>query len=111
MANLVVPKPKENGLYSKILPKFTELAFIDAVREQAAHQGISGEVENHAGKLLFIIGAESREYSRLPKWPQLLSTLQGCEDYVNEHVDRPALLAQVHLKSAYAWLCENGELV
>jgi hypothetical protein len=109
MAHTTVPEPKENGLYSNKLPERFEQLFIQDVQNVLAVENFGPEVgEQNAGLLLFIIGQEAMNFPGLPKWPDSLSTLESSNDYVERKPDFWQVLAEVHDKTAYAWLVENG---
>jgi hypothetical protein len=109
MAYTTVPAPKENGLYSTSLPEDFERLFIQNVQNKLAVENFEPEVgEGNAGQLLFVIGKEAVKFGNLLKWPDSLSTLESCNDYLECKPDFWRLLAEVHQKTAYAWLIENG---
>jgi hypothetical protein len=104
-----IPEPKENGLYSNKLPERFERLFIQVIQNALAVGNFGPEVdERNAGQLLFIIRRESVHFSGLPKYPDSLSTLGSCNNYVECKPDFWRVLAEIHQKTAYAWLVENG---
>lgn len=108
MANTSVPEPKLNGLYSDTLLDPFERLFITRVQTACTEQGLGAVTVRNAHQLLHIIGQEAVNYAGLPKWPHSLSTIEGCNDYMETHGGFWQLLGDVHQKQAYAWLCENG---
>jgi hypothetical protein len=111
MAHTTVLEPKGNGLYSNKLPEDFERLFIQEVQNALAVGNFGPEVgERNAGQLLFNIGrvAILFQSAGLPKCPDSLSTLGSCNNYVKCKPDFWRVLAEVHQKTAYAWLVENG---
>jgi hypothetical protein len=109
MADTTVPEPKENGLYSNTLPERFERLLVESVQNALAEQNFGPDVGlQNADQLLFVIGQEAVHFNDLPKWPDSLSTLESCNDYIECQTDFERVLREVHEKRAYAWLVENG---
>lgn len=60
------------------------------------------------GELLFMAVHEYlHNLSDLPDWPEQLSTLNGCKEFIKQHPEYMYIVAAVHEKKAYGWLCEH----
>jgi hypothetical protein len=105
--NALIPEPDNTGCYSKHFNDLQESLLAQIVREKAA--GIHVVDTNNAGELLFHIWNVAEKafgFSAVIRPPQF-SNLDQCNVYVGRHPDLVSLLAAVHEKKAYAWLCEH----
>jgi hypothetical protein len=105
---LINAKPNENGHY---LPSLIDL-FEEALRKQIERDAVMDNIiqvdSKNAGRLLFIIWKNARHLTEFTdKCPSLFLEEDQCSNYVDQHPDIMPLLAEVHSRKAYTWLCSN----
>jgi len=98
-----MPNPKTNGYYSSTLDSEYEMVMTKQIQREAPRKIDS----SNAGRLLSIIWSRADKLADLPRRPPYLSRLEQCNDYVKQRPKLLSLLAVVHKKKAYVWLCEN----
>jgi len=98
-SSAIIPEPNVDGYYSSVLNPKTERRLIEDIGEAATDLRVIDE--NDAGNMLFLIW-DNYALSRPPQF----STRELCNMHIQRHPDLVPLLAAVHEKKAYAWLCE-----
>jgi len=107
-SSTIIPKPNTEGCYSTVLKPRHERALIGCIGDVTT--GLSPVEPTNAGELLFRIWDEAKSFSGMgmPTRPPYLSTLDQCNMHIQRRPDLVPLLAAVHEKKAYAWLCEHS---
>jgi hypothetical protein len=107
-SSTIIPKPNAEGYYSSFLRSKQEQLLIDSIIDATSR--LSAVEPTNAGELLFRIWDEAKSFSGMgmPTRPPYLSTLDQCNVHIQRHPDLVPLLAAVHEKKAYAWLCEHS---
>ena len=102
-SSAIIPEPNADGYYSSVLKPKYERGLIEDIGEVATDLRVIDE--NDAGNMLFLIWDQAGQYSALSRPPQF-STRELCNMHIQRRPDLVPLLAAVHEKKAYAWLCE-----
>jgi hypothetical protein len=104
-SSAIIPEPNAEGYYSKALNARYEQLFMDSIQEGAV--AFSPVDLSNAGELLFLIWNEPLS-KLICACPPQFSTRELCNSHIQRHPDLVPLLAAVHEKKAYAWLCEHS---